>query len=64
MEKEVLYWKIILLKITFFTEKKNENVKNITFQKYIFTQKIIVLQKNLWGYLFLVTLKAVDLERN
>ena len=52
MEKDLLYWKIILLKKLFFIEKKNENVKNITFQKYIFTQKMFVLQKNLWGYLF------------
>ena len=38
--------KKFLMKKTFFTEKIiNENVKNyITFQKYIFTQKMFVLQ--------------------
>ena len=45
MEK-VLYWKIFLLKKTFFTEKNiNENVKiYISFEKYIFMQKMFVLQ--------------------
>ena len=40
-EKNVFIWK----KKTFYTEKNvNENVKNISFQKYIFTQKMFVLQ--------------------
>ena len=44
--KKVLYWKIFLLKKTFFKEKNiNENVKNyISFEKSSFMQKIYVLQ--------------------
>ena len=44
--KKVLYWKCFLLKKTFFTEKNiNENVKiYISFEKYIFMQKMFVLQ--------------------
>ena len=46
MEKKVLYWKFFLLKKTFFTEKNvNKNVKiYISFEKYIFMQKMFVLQ--------------------
>ena len=51
-EKNVFIWKkkfyieIFLLKKTFFTEKNiNENVKiYISFEKYIFMQKMFVLQ--------------------
>ena len=44
--KKVLHWKFFLLKKTFFTEKNiNENVKiYISFEKYIFMQKMFVLQ--------------------
>ena len=43
--KKVLYWKFLTEK-NFFTEKNiNENVKNIiSFEKYIFIQKMFVLQ--------------------
>ena len=46
MENKFYNEKIFLLKKAFFTEKNiNENVKNyISFQKYIFTQKMFVLQ--------------------
>ena len=45
-KKKSFIWKKNLLKKAFFTEKNiNENVKNyISFQKYIFTQKMFVLQ--------------------
>ena len=37
---------MLLLKKLFFTEKNiNENVKNISFQKYIFTKKMFVTNK-------------------
>ena len=52
----------------FYRENINENVKKyISFQKYIFTQKMFVLQtkyKPFLGYLFSVTLKAEDLQHN
>ena len=46
MEKRSSILKIFLLKKTFFTEKNiNENVKiYISFEKYIFMQKMFVLQ--------------------
>ena len=46
MEKKLYNEKMFLLKKTFFTEKNiNENVKiYISFQKYIFTQKMFALQ--------------------
>ena len=46
MEKNVLYRKIFLLKKIFFGEKNtSENVKiYISFEKYIFMQKMFVLQ--------------------
>ena len=46
MENKFYNEKIFLLKKAFFAEKNiNENVKNyISFQKYIFTQKMFVLQ--------------------
>ena len=46
LKKKVLYWIFFLLEKTVFTEKNiNENVKiYISFQKYIFMQKIFVLQ--------------------
>ena len=47
-KKNVLYWKLFLLKKKFFTEKNiTENVKiyiYISFEKYIFMQKVFVLQ--------------------
>ena len=63
-EKNVLIWK----KNCFIEKNINENVKKyISFQKYIFTQKMFVLQtkyKPFLGYLFSVTLKAEDLQHN
>ena len=44
MEKKFYNEKCFYGKKTFFTDKNiNENVKNTSFQKYIFTQKIFVL---------------------
>ena len=62
-EKNVFIWKK-----KFIEKNINENVKKyISFQKYIFTQKMFVLQtkyKPFLGYLFSVTLKAEDLQHN
>ena len=46
MDKKSFILKMFLLKKTFFTEKNiNENVKiYISFEKYIFMQKMFVLQ--------------------
>ena len=62
-EKNVFIWKKKIIE-----KNINENVKKyISFQKYIFTQKMFVLQtkyKPFLGYLFSVTLKAEDLQHN
>ena len=47
MEKKLLYWKILLLKKNFFyREKYKRKCKKlyISFEKYIFMQKMFVLQ--------------------
>ena len=59
MEKKVLQWKVFLLKKTFFTEKNiNEYVKNISHisQKYIFTQKMFVLETKYKSFLIIYSL--------
>ena len=46
--KKVLYWKIILLKKTFFTKKNvNENVKNIDliWEMHFYTENVCVTNK-------------------
>ena len=48
MEKNVLYWKIFLLKKTFFTEKNiYENVKNIylIWEIFFYTENVCVTNK-------------------
>ena len=47
-KKKVLYWKLFLLKKTFFTEKNiNENVKNIYLisEIYFYTENVCVTNK-------------------
>ena len=67
MVKKLLYRKFFLQKKTFFTGKNiNENVKiRISHLRNIFLcrkrWKNELLEKNLWGYLLLVTLRAEDI---